>query len=148
MSDDERYVARQAMSREEIHKLPNAELASSLSPEEIRLAQVVAKAEWDKRPMKRAATESAGEFNKRKREAAQTDKHEYNRLQRAALERALYDSKTEKLGRLTDSLTADITREKAEANEKLISDLEQKSRLESFQDGGLPSPRGTAKWEK
>jgi len=143
----ERYVPKQGPTRQEIHKLPNAELASSLSPEEKRLAQVVAKAEWDKRPMRRAATESAGDFAKRKRESTITDKHEYNRLQRAALERALYDSKGEKLKRLTDAFTANITEEKAEAGKKLQAELEQKSRLEYFQDGGFSRP-GTAEWEK
>lgn len=146
---EKRYVRRQGLTREEIGKIPHGELANhpDLSVEEKRLAKVLARAEWDKRPMKRRPDESAGEFNKRKREAAITDKSEYSRVQRKAFEKALYDSETQKLKRLTDGFTASITRESAEANEKLQAELEQKSRLESFQDGGFSRP-GTARWEK
>lgn len=139
----ERHVPRQAMSREEIHKLPNAELASSLSPEEGKFALAAAKTEWDSRPMKRRPDESAGEFAVRKREAAQTDQHEYARLQRAALERALYESKGQKLFRLTDAMTASITKESAKADKKVLTDLAQKARQESFQDGGSFRPGTT-----
>lgn len=140
---DERYVPRQALSKEEIHKMPNRELAGSISPEERLLAQATAKSTWDSRPMKRRPDESAGEFARRKREAKQTDKEEYSRLLRASFEKALFDSKDQKLKRLTDNFTSNITREKAAANQKVVDDLEQKGRRESFSDGGSFRPKTT-----
>ena len=146
---EKRYVRRQGLTREEIGKIPHGELANhpDLSVEEKRLAKVLARAQWDSRPMKRRPDESAGEFNKRKREAGQTDKSEYSRVQRKAFEKALYDSESQKLKRLMDTQTGGITKEIAQAGEKLQAELEQKSRQESFQDGGFSRP-GVARWEK